>query len=281
MKKRTTMQPLTGSLQESFKVKQEIVLAPSNNTQIVSVEPHSKDFLTVKIPEQGTAIDSLTEQHLLELIEQEKKLELKEKTEDSTSLETHPALIESRNEGLLLIKSLTEKAQQLKENLKQELDNLPPASYRELIQRYLGKDFVPPTINQLAFPNYQTFKLKEVPKHLQKFNKVQNELQITKLKMLTAEAEDTSFDGLTSTALGHAFGMLSATKNGAEFVINHEQTREYLKLAETIRNIPINYILENPLVVAHKLIFEWTKFTGNLMETQIPSVPHLALLSGE
>jgi len=264
--KRTKTQP--SNAKETFKEKQQIVLATPVSQQLALNTSLPLSTLDIKIPSKGTAISSLEEQELLNLIEYEKQQEIKDQLEENLPLEVHPALIESRNKGLELLKSLTEKAQILKEKLNKQIEELPPASYRELIEKYLGTNYTPPTIDQLAFPNYKTFSIKNTQEQLKVFNESQSTLQLTKLKMLTAEAANTSFDGPTSIALGHAFGMLSSTKNGEEFVINHDQTTEYLKFAETVRHIPLNYILENPLVVAHKLIHAWSCFSNKLLLDQ-------------
>ena len=76
----------------------------------------------------------------------------------------------------------------------------------------------------------------------------------THLQLMSAEAADTSFAGITSQNLGNAFAVLSTTANGQEYIIDRKKAARHLEFIEVISNIPTDYIIENPVIVVMKLV---------------------------
>ena len=65
----------------------------------------------------------------------------------------------------------------------------------------------------------------------------------TQLQIMSAEAADTSFAGITSQNLGNAFAVLSTTANGQEYIIDRKKAAEHLEFIEIVNNVPTDYIL--------------------------------------
>ncbi len=78
-------------------------------------------------------------------------------------------------------------------------------------------------------------------------------------KVIAEQAFDTSFPGITSEALGTAFATLSTTPNGKEFVVDNEGIKRHLAFVETVRNIPIEYVVAHPLEAYKKIVSEFYK----------------------
>lgn len=130
----------------------------------------------------------------------------------------------------------------------------PIHPYQKLIYEYLGPNFKSPSVFELELP--QTFCPVQ---SLERLNGITDNIfqnTVTHFQHLTAgigklenEEEMELLQGL-----GHAFATLSATDKGSAFVVDRKKTAEYLEFAETVRNIPIKEIVNNPVQTAQRII---------------------------
>lgn len=130
----------------------------------------------------------------------------------------------------------------------------PIHPYQKLIHEYLGPDFKSPSVLDLELP--QSFCPTVA---LQSLNNITNktfENTVTQFQHLTAgigKVENAEEMELLQ-GLGHAFATLSSTEHGPMFVIDRKKTANYLEFAETVRNIPIKEIVNNPVQTARRII---------------------------
>ena len=171
--------------------------------------------------------------------------------------EANPLILADRNKALATIQSLLSAAQVLKQTLFDAAFGGPICPYEKTLVEYLGPNFICPTIQELALP--QNFSVQSAVSSISVIGEQYNKTMLTQLDVMSAEAADMSFPGITSQHLGNAFAVLSTTTNGEEFVVDREKTARHLEFAEIVRNIPIEYIIDNPIVVAQKLIARYTE----------------------
>lgn len=167
--------------------------------------------------------------------------------------EVNPLVLADRNTALQTIQEILSTAQLLKLQIQQSPWLSGPACpYEKTLIEYLGPSYIVPTINDLAFP--KEFSVEKSVKSIVNISKHFDDKLMSHVQIMSAEAADTSFAGITSENLGHAFAVTSATANGQELVVDREKTAKHLEFVELIRHIPTEYILQNPLIVAQKLV---------------------------
>ena len=164
----------------------------------------------------------------------------------------HPLILADRNKALQTLSNVLSAARNIRQKLEEATFTGPICPYQKTLLEYLGPNFVCPTIHELALPI--NFNPIEAVKTITEIDKKYNDLMLTHLQIMSAEAADTRFVGITSQNLGNAFAVLSTTQNGQQYVIDKQKASRHLEFAETVRNIPADYILQHPFEVAQKLV---------------------------
>ena len=158
----------------------------------------------------------------------------------------------SKQNAQLNIQQILLAAQEFNQTIQHSLTSVPAHPYDRLVYQYLGPDFVCPTIYELETP--QNYCPIQATKEIIDIKNKLSDLQTTQISIMSAEALDTNFYGITSQNLNNAFAFLSTTCSGDQFIINDRKLSEHLSFVETIKSIPIDYIQQNPMEVAQKLI---------------------------
>ena len=167
----------------------------------------------------------------------------------------HPLVVADRSRALQTIQNALSAARALRFEFQSSLSAVPACPYQRTLTEYLGPNYICPSIHDLSLPS--KFNPKEAVISIAKIDKKYNDLMFTHLQAITAEATNTGFPGITSQNLGNAFALLSTTANGEEYVIDKPKASKHLELAELIRNIPSEYIIQNPVEVAQKLVAQF------------------------
>ena len=153
------------------------------------------------------------------------------------------------------IQSALSAARAVRVNFEESLLRGPFHPYQKLICQYLGINFVSPSIHELIVPkNY-------CPKQtLAKLSNITDSCfknTLTQFQHITAgigKIENSDELELMQNA-GHCFAVLSATAQGDKFVIDQQKTANYLAFAETVRTMPMEEILNNPIETAQRLLY--------------------------
>lgn len=174
-----------------------------------------------------------------------------------SELAPHPLILADREKAMQALEALLLDIQALKQELQAPLFNGPVCPYERTLLEYLGPDYIVPSINDLALP--ENFSAENSIRSLVKINKKYSDHMLTHLQVMSAEAADTSFPGITSQNLGNAFAVLSSTTNGQEYIIDKQKAAQHLEFAEMVRKMPTSFILENPLAVAQKLVARYVE----------------------
>jgi hypothetical protein len=164
-------------------------------------------------------------------------------------------IIEDQEKAKLTIQTLLSSVNQTRSTLNSSLTSGPAHPYYKMLEEYLGKNYICPTIHDLALPT--NFCPIQTTADLAKVSQKYTNLIFTQFHQITAEAFDTNFPGITSQHLGHAFATLSATTNGQEMVIDRSKVAKQLTFAEVVRGLPVDYIIQNPIEVAQKLLSQF------------------------
>lgn len=164
-------------------------------------------------------------------------------------------IIEDQEKAKLTIQTLLSSVNQTRSAMNDSLMSGPVHPYYKMLEEYLGKNYICPTIDDLALPT--NFCPIQTTADLAKVSQKYTDLIFTQFNQITAEAFDTNFPGITSQHLGHAFATLSATANGQEMVIDRSKVAKQLTFAEVVRSLPVDYIIQNPIEVAQKLLSQF------------------------
>lgn len=164
----------------------------------------------------------------------------------------HPLITQDRELGLKQVDEIVAAAEEVIANFKKEWLDGPACPYQQTILEYLGPNFKCPTIHELKFP--VGFTAEKALTATKAISNAHADLLFSRIDLMSAEAADMAFPGITSENIGHAFSVLSATKDGPKYVIDSKKMAKHLEFNEIWRNIPVEYIIENPLVVAYKMI---------------------------
>ena len=158
-----------------------------------------------------------------------------------------------------LIKDLVASAKALTQDVASSLSAAPIHPYEKLIYDYLGPNFIAPTINQYTVPT--DFNLIASIKELEKISKKTSEIEMSQYACMSAEAMDLSFNGTFATEnLNNAFAVpITDSEGNQTFELDRERLAEHLKFAEMVKNIPTDYIVKNPMLVAKIILSEFIR----------------------
>jgi hypothetical protein len=166
-------------------------------------------------------------------------------------------LRQDKEQAKIKIDELVSSARQMTSQLTHSLTSVPVHPYQRLLYDYLGPDFICPSIDDLTIP--QDFNPARCLTQLENIANNVSELQLSQYAVLSAEAMKPSFNGTISDNLNNAFAVLSSTASGDRFVVDDIKLKQHLTFAETVKNIPTDYVLKNPILVAKKILAEFTK----------------------
>ena len=179
-------------------------------------------------------------------------ISIKTNYEIDAVVDSNPLILADREKALGIMASLLSSIQQFKQNIQDNILSGPVCPYQKTLNEYLGLDFKCPSIHSLTIlPDYSVEKAVGL---LTNIGDKHTDQMLTHLAVMTAEAADTGFPGITSQHLGNAFAVLSTTTNGQEYVINKPKLAKHLEFAEIVKSIPVEYIKQNPVIVAQKLV---------------------------
>ena len=172
---------------------------------------------------------------------------------------TNPAIKQARDTAISKINSLLAKINKIKDEVEQE-DT--PCPYEQTKQKFLGKNYVPPDISTLKYP--ETFSLEKALPATIAINAHYYNVMLTHMHYMSAEALDTGYPGITSENLGNAFATPSITKTGVTFNLNKKKLADHIEFAEIIRSLPLQEIIDNPKEVAYKLIHKFIEINSDV-----------------
>ena len=218
-------------------------------------------------PEQLTAaqqmyIDFIDKQQSAKIPTERKfdqSVELQARVEEFADL-----LRKNKEQAQLTIGQLISSANSMTATLVTALTSAPLHPYEKLLYDYLGPNFICPSITDLTIP--ENFCPKQCLVELENVAQQVGALQTNHFARLSAEAMDTSFYGITSENLNNAFAVLSSTAKGEQYVIDADKLKQHLIFVETVKSIPVDYVLKNPLEVAKKMLAEFTKIHNPILE---------------
>ena len=164
---------------------------------------------------------------------------------------TDPIIAADRNKAVQTINSLLSTINNLKKDVLEKNEG-PICPYERTKLEFLGPDFVAPSIHDLEIP--KNFSTEVALKATKSISVGYNDLLLSRLSQMSAEAADVSYPGIKTEILGNAFTILSTTSNGEEYIVDKHKAALHIEFAELVRNIPVSYIIENPMLVAQKLI---------------------------
>lgn len=173
----------------------------------------------------------------------------------------HPLILEDRNTAMQTIEEILSEIQTVRKQIEDTWLSGPICPYQKTVQQYLGVNYICPSIEELEFPRHLT--MTQAVSATNTISNHYNDVLLNHIDVMAVEAADMSFPGITSENVGHAFAILSATAEGERYIIDHEKTAKHLEFAEIVRNIPTDYIINNPLVVAYKLLGRYIEINQN------------------
>lgn len=184
---------------------------------------------------------------------------------------TNPLIEQDRNKAIEKINGLLAKINKLKDDFQISQDSKPICPYEQTKLEYLGPNFIVPSISDLPEP--VNFSVDTAVSSGLLINKQMHENMLTQLNLMSAEAMSENFSGNLSEVLGHAFTMLSSTSTGEQVrVVDRHKTALHLEFAEIVRNIPINQIIENPVIIAQKLINRYIEINKDYLRQQLLTI---------
>lgn len=246
----------------------------SSNNQLATVSKQPNNASTVSnhelaIRERLTSFQRLTSYSLETFVGQTSADDIPIKGFNDGLPEINNPLIEQdRKKAIEKINNLLLKIDKLKQEHHLIADSKPVCPYEQTKLEYLGSNFIVPSIHDLPTPT--NFSVETAVNSNLLISKQMHENMTTQMLLMSAEAIKPDFSGNLPEVLGHAFTMLSATANGEQIrVIDRHKTALHLEFAEIVRNIPISYIIENPLEVAQKLIERYTQINKDYLKQQL------------
>lgn len=190
---------------------------------------------------------------------------------DDLPVVTNPLIQQDRDKAIEKVNNLLAKVNKLKDEYQIRNDSQPLCPYEQTKLEYLGPNFIVPSIHDLPEPT--NFSAETSVNAGLLINKQYHHNMVTQLQMMSAEASDLNFTGNLTETLGHAFTMLSTAPNGEQVrVIDRKKTALHLEFAELVRNIPISYIVENPLLVAQKLVTRYIQINKDSLQEQLLTI---------
>ena len=227
-----------------------------NQTNLISSEKNLLALLSAnKTQEQSIELISDLDEDLDEqLQETEEELTL-------SQIGVHPLITEDRTNALALLANVLLSADQIIEQLQKSLEG-PVCPYQASLVEYLGTNYKIPSVYELAIP--LDFSLVKAISTAEVFTNQMIKNSVEQLDVMCNEATDTSFYGITSQNLGNAFSVLSTTSTGQEYVLRKDKIAQHLEFAEIVRNLPDDYIEDNPYEVAIRLSARYTEIIKDL-----------------
>lgn len=255
-------------------------LIPSNSSD-KSEDKQQSTGITVKkypIPSYQDVLTKIQQQSIeheqIILEAQKEDIELKSVEDFTTLLQVDKAKAQR------IIQGLVSSAREITSTIANTLTSVPIHPYEKLIYEYLGPNFKPRPIQDYSIPDdYNSYKS---IKDLRMITEANNQLQMTHMAQITAEAMQPTFNGTFAVDnLNHAFAEPIVGPDGkTQFVINEVRLKEHLEFVEMVKAIPIDYILKNPIEVAKKMLSEFTRIHKPSKEIPIEdeiSVPQFTL----
>jgi hypothetical protein len=225
---------------------QELIEQPSALTVKKFPIPSYQDVLT-KIQQQAINQDNL-------LQEVEEDFAAIEDIKNFTTI-----LEKDKEKAKKIIDSLVSSAKEMTSAITTSLTSVPVHPYEKLIYEYLGPDYKSKQIQDYSIPD--SFNPFTSTKELRIIAEANQQLQMTQMAILSAEATNPTFDGTFATEnLNNAFAEpVNTSDSKQQFVINEVKLKEHLEFIEMVKSIPVDYILKNPLEVAKKMISEFVR----------------------
>jgi hypothetical protein len=190
---------------------------------------------------------------------------------DHLPKETNPLVKQDRDKAIEKINNLLVKVNKLKAEYKISEEAHPICPYEQTKLEYLGPNYIVPSIHDLPEP--VEFSAEVALNSNLLIQKQLHENMITQMQMMSAQTANPDFSGSPSEVFGHAFTKLSATATGEQLVVDRHKTALHLEFAELVRNIPSSYILENPLLVAQKIINRYIEINKESLKQQLIALP--------
>jgi hypothetical protein len=185
---------------------------------------------------------------------------------DSLPAISNPAIEGARNKALSKIDKILAKINKFKEEISEEEH---PCPYEQLKIKYLGKNYVVPSIDSLSYP--ENFTPEKALPSTAAINASYYNIMLTHLHTMSAEAIDTSFPGITSENVGNAFAVPHETEKGIVYKINEKKLANHLEFAEIVRNIPLQQLIDNPQEISFKLIQRFIEINSDVdMTADLP-----------
>ena len=179
---------------------------------------------------------------------------------------TNPVVEGARNKALSKIDKILSKINKFKEDFVEEEPSCP---YEQLKVKYLGKNYVAPSIDSLTYP--ETFTPEKALPSTAAINANYYNIMLTHLHKMSAEAIDTSFPGITSENIGNAFAVPYETEKGVIYKVNEKKLADHLEFAEIVKNIPVQQLIDNPQEIAFKLIQRFIEINSDVdMTSNLP-----------
>lgn len=189
---------------------------------------------------------------------------------DHLPQETNPLIQQDRDKAIEKVNNLLSKINKLKDEYKIPHEQQHVCPYERTKIEYLGPNYIVPSIHDLPEP--VDFSNEVALNSNLLINKQYHENMMAQMQMMSAEAASPDFSENLPEVYGHAFTMLSSTANGEQLVIDRHKTALHLEFAEIVRNIPVSYILENPLLVAQKLINRYIEINKGTLKQQMSTL---------
>lgn len=176
-----------------------------------------------------------------------------------------PAIKEARDKALSKINSLLAKVSKVKEKYIQEDEDIT-CPYEQTKAKFLGKDYTPPSIEDLTYP--EDFSIEKALSVIASINAHYYNVMLTQAHYMSAEAIDTNFPGITSENIGNAFSVPFITENGTTHILNKKKVADHIEFAEIVRSIPMQQMIDEPKEVAFKLIHRFIQINSDIDMTK-------------
>ena len=143
------------------------------------------------------------------------------------------------------------------------LSSGPIHPYEKAIYDYCGENFICPKITDLELPS--NFSSTSTLQALDVLTTKTFQNTLTHFNYITASAgkEGCEDDPFKMTNLGNFFTTLTMTDEGPQFIEQKEKFASYLAFAETVRNIPSEYIIKHPVDTAQRLLHQFLKIMSD------------------
>jgi hypothetical protein len=178
---------------------------------------------------------------------------------DLSQLGIHPYIIEDAELALQTLNQILCSTDVAIKELEESLEG-PICPYQRTLEEYLGKEFKIPSVYDIEVP--KNFSLAYAVETIQKYNNEVDKKMMEQFDVMLQEASDTTYVGITSQNLGNAFSELKTNNNGQkEWVLNKQKLAKHLEFGEIVRNLPEEYIEQDPYNVALRLLARYVEIS--------------------